>query len=347
MNLKSENKIFSFMSVALILCMTSSLLFCQILFKGVPRFKIDANCKVHEVTAIVETISDKAGKNIPFEMVFVKGDTFWMGAQKSDKNGQNYDSDANSDGREDTVHQVILSDYYIGKTEVTQELWFTVMNGKYENQTTEPGCDPNTDYGRGANYPAYSVSWEDIVGKDAGRASYTVDGITYYADGFCYRLSVLVNEASGGSGLGRRRFSLPTEAEWEYAARGGNKSQSKQNKGNSDYKYSGSDKIDSVAWYWDANNVESTREVGKKLANELGIYDMSGNVWEWCADAWTDKYGSATVTNPINAGTSGSSRVCRGGGWEAEAGGCRVSIRDSGSAGGSSSVVGFRVRCCS
>jgi formylglycine-generating enzyme required for sulfatase activity len=341
MNLKSEKKWLSFMSVALLL---PCLLFSQVLFKGVPRFKIDANCKVHEVTAIVETISDKAGKNIPFEMVFVKGDTFWMGAQKTNPDGPNYDKDKQAYDDEKEVHQVILSDYYIGKTEVTQELWFTVMAKKYENQTSSPGSGTK---GSGANYPAYNVSWEDIVGTYAdGRAYYTENDIKYYADGFCYRLSVLVNESSGGSGLGRRRFSLPTEAEWEYAARGGIKRQSKQNRDSSDYKFSGSNDIDTVAWY-SVNSDGKAHEVGKKLANELGIYDMSGNVQEWCADEWINKYGSATVTNPINAGTSGSSssRVCRGGYWSSIAGSCRVSYRNASTASDRWDDLGFRVRC--
>jgi formylglycine-generating enzyme required for sulfatase activity len=111
-------------------------------------------------------------------------------------------------------------------------------------------------------------------------------------------------------------FRLPTEAEWEYAARGGHKSQS--------HKYSGIDNLDVVAWY--KNNCNSqTHNVKTKQANELGLYDMSGNVWEWCND-WLGKYTSDTQTNPTGPAT-GLTRVRRGGSWNSNSGGCRVSIR--------------------
>ncbi|MBO5853693.1 MAG: SUMF1/EgtB/PvdO family nonheme iron enzyme [Bacteroidales bacterium] len=113
-----------------------------------------------------------------------------------------------------------------------------------------------------------------------------------------------------------KSFRLPTEAEWEYAARGGNKSQG--------YKYSGSNTIGDVAWY-DGNISSRTHDVKTKQANELGIYDMSGNVWEWCQD-WYGSYSSSSQTDPTGP-TSGSSRVLRGGSWYDDAGGCRVSDR--------------------
>ena len=101
-----------------------------------------------------------------------------------------------------------------------------------------------------------------------------------------------------------KNFRLPTEAEWEYAARGGNKSKG--------YKYSGSNDADAVAWY-NKNSGSKTQPVAQKQSNELGLYDMSGNVWEWCQD-WYGKYSSRSQSNPKGANT-GSDRVLRGGSW--------------------------------
>lgn len=114
-----------------------------------------------------------------------------------------------------------------------------------------------------------------------------------------------------------KRFHLPTEAEWEYAARGG-----KWSKG---YKYSGGNKFEEVAWIM-SNSGGVTHPVGQKSPNELGLYDMSGNVWEWCQDCY-DNYSSELQTNPL--GLSGSYRVNRGGGWSYNATDCRVSRRSA------------------
>ena len=120
-----------------------------------------------------------------------------------------------------------------------------------------------------------------------------------------------LNELTG------RKYTLPTEAQWEYAARGGVKTQG--------YKYSGSNDIDEVAWYGEDWNTGSTHPVDTKKANELGIYDMSGNVWEWCQD-WYGSYSSEAQTNPVGSET-GSARVLRGGSWLYGARYCRVSSR--------------------
>jgi len=145
----------------------------------------------------------------------------------------------------------------------------------------------NPSYHKGNNLPVERVSWVD-------------------AQDFIKKL----NQLTG------RTFSLPTEAEWEYAARGGSKS--------CGYKYAGSDDIDAVAWYY-GNSGSSTHPVAQKAANELGLYDMSGNVWEWCSD-WYGGYSSGTQRNPTGPG-SGTDRVLRGGSWFNYAGYCRVSYR--------------------
>jgi formylglycine-generating enzyme required for sulfatase activity len=210
---------------------------------------------------------------------------------------------------------VTLSDFSIGKHEVTQGLWYAVM-GSY------PSTSPSSSYGSGSNYPMYYVSWQDIVGT-SGSVGYTINGISYYTNGFCYKLSQLV-----GSGV---KFRLPTEAQWEYAAKGGQQTHN--------YTYSGSNTIDGVAWY--SSNSSTIHVVGTKAANELGIYDMSGNVWEWCSD-W---YGSTYPTNSTNptGATSGSSRVIRGGSWGSNAEYCRVSYRYVSTPDFRSNDLGFRL----
>ena len=219
---------------------------------------------------------------VSFDMVYVEGGTFDMGAT-SEQGSDAYDN-------EYPVHSVTLSDYYIGKCEVTQELWEAVM-----------GSNPSNSMG--AQKPVESVSWNDCKN-------------------FIKKLSSLTG----------RTFRLPTEAEWEYAARGGNKSLH--------YKYSGSDNIDEVAWY-NNNSGRSTHAVGTKSPNELGIYDMSGNVWEWCSD-WYGGYSAGAQTNPQGP-SSGSYRVLRGGSWINYAGNCRVSIRSYDDPGNSNINFGLRL----
>ena len=168
--------------------------------------------------------------NVPFKMVKVEGGSFRMGATSE----QGY-TDPESD--EEPTHSVVLSSYYIGQTEVTQELWLEVM-----------GTRPSKF--RGANYPVEQVSWDE-----------------------CQEFVTLLSQLTG------KRFRLPTEAEWEFAARGGIKSEG--------FKYSGSNEINDVAWYVSTSGT-STHAVATKKPNELGLYDMSGNVYEWVQD----KYGS-------------------------------------------------------
>ena len=204
---------------------------------------------------------------VTFEMIPVEGGTFRMGATTST------DSDAGSD--ESPIHSVILSNYSIGKYEVTQALWQAVM-----------GSNPSNF--KGDNLPVEQVSWHD-----------------------CQTFISKLNQLTG------QHFRLPTEAEWEYAARGGNRSQG--------YKYSGSNTIGDVAWY-NSNSNSKTHAVGTKKPNELGIYDMSGNVGEWCSDWYKGKYDTNAQTNPQGP-SAGQDRVGRGGIWCGIAWGCRSTCR--------------------
>jgi formylglycine-generating enzyme required for sulfatase activity len=232
---------------------------------------------------------------INIEMVSVEGGTFQMG-------GTMYSS-------EQPIHQVTLSSFQIGKYEVTQGQWEAVM-----------GSNPSNSYGVGDNYPVYYVSWDDIVGTSG---AYTeIKGIRYYENGFIYKL----NQLTG------KQYRLPTEAEWEYAARGGNQSNG--------YTYSGSNNVDDVAWYY-YNSGYSSHAVGTKQANELGIYDMSGNVYEWVGD-WWDIYTADAQTNPTGPAT-GSYRVFRGGSWYGAVAYCRVAARISCTPANCYSDLGVRV----
>lgn len=239
-----------------------------------------------------ESIVTYTVNGVSFNMIRVEGGIFNMGAQDTDPNAPNYDIEAYDD--ESPVHSVTLSDYYIGETEVTQELWEAVMGS---NPSNFKGDDQR---------PVESVSYKDI-------------------EEFCRRLEMETG----------KDFRLPTEAEWEYAARGGNKTKN--------YKYSGSNEMDYVGWY--SGNSEGTTHPVKSLKygkNELGIYDMSGNVWEWCQDLY-GSYSSGSQTNPTGP-SSGSDRVLRGGSWFYSAKLCRVSSRSYGNPGSRSyNSRGFRL----
>ena len=215
---------------------------------------------------------------VSFKMIAVKGGTFQMGSD----DGYEW---------EKPVHQVTLSDYYIGETEVTQELWNAVM-----------GSNPSYFYGN-MQRPVETVSWND-----------------------CQTFISRLNELTGET------FRLPTEAQWEYAARGGYKSKG--------YTYSGSNAIDDVAWHW-YNSDRTTHPVKTKAPNELGIYDMSGNVWEWCSD-WYGDYSSAAQTDPTGPAT-GYYRVGRGGSWDNDATYCRVAFRGNSTPTNRFSHLGLRL----
>ncbi len=202
---------------------------------------------------------------VSFTMVTVEGGTFTMG----DANGDGWDG-------ERPTHQVTLSSFAIGQTEVTQALWKAVM-----------GNNPSY-FNSDSSNPVEQISWHD-----------------------CQQFIFELNKLTG------RNFRLPTDAECEFASRGGIKS--------NNYKYSGSNVINDVAWY-DGNSNNKTHPVASKAPNELGLYDMSGNVWEWCQD-YFGNYNSEPQTNPMGP-EDGSNRVMRGGSYDFSDYFCRVAHRN-------------------
>lgn len=267
-------------------------------------------------------------ENVKLELIKVEAGTFMMGAE----DGENFVDEAE--------HQVVLTkDFYIGKIEVTQAQWKAVM-----------GTNPS--YFKGDDLPVECVSWNDAME-------------------FCKRLNDLKIAPNGMS------FTLPTEAQWEYAVKGGKKSKG--------YQYSGSNNLDEVAWYYEnsgdkhldenellknssneklvkklednnavpeqevdfdkldkslKDNNNKTHQAGQKKANELGLYDMSGSVWEWCLDQYEGDYADDPE---FLIGNNGSHNVFKGGGWRGTAGGCRSANRHGHTPDYSNNDLGFRV----
>ena len=232
-----------------------------------PSVSSTSSDAVVSTSGSVITIPVKDG--VCIEMVKVEAGGFKMGSKQKPELGDFFRTDYPS-------HRVTLTNnYYIGKYEVTQELWQVVM-------------DSVPSQFKGENLPVEWVSWEQ-----------------------CQNFLSKLNSITG------KQFRLPTEAEWEYAARGGKKSRG--------YRYSGSNTIDDVAWYED-NSGYKTHAVGTKQPNELGIYDMAGNVEEWCQDG-ERRYDGSHQTNPV--GNSFFRRMYRGGSWYSSPSGCGVSSRSS------------------
>ena len=195
------------------------------------------------------------------------------------------DDDPEAYDSEKPRHRVTVPDFYMGEYPVTQALWKAVM-------------DNNPSYFEGDDHPVEQVSWDN-------------------AQDFIRRL----NKATAATRPADHWYRLPSEAEWEYAARGG--------KYHADgFKYAGSDRLKDVGWY-EENNKTETKPVGQKSSNQLGLYDLNGNVWEWCEDDWHDNYkgaptdGSAWIDQPLR----GAFRVTRGGSWIRTARYCRVAGR--------------------
>lgn len=206
-------------------------------------------------------------------------------------------SDAMSD--EMPTHSVTINSFCIGETEVTQMLWEIVMKS-------------NPSFNNALNKPVEKVSWRDCK---------------IFIDSLNVRLADQLPEG--------RKFRLPTEAEWEFAARGGSKTNG--------YKYAGSDDVNEVAWYYD-NSSRTTHFVKSKKPNELGLYDMSGNVCEWCEDIYSE-YNSKQQINLTGPETEDitASRVYRGGGWSRRADESRISARSSDTPNSKYRILGFRL----
>lgn len=235
--------------------------------------------------------------DLNMKMVWVEGGDFQMGCTPEQ-------GECNED--ETNVRKVTLDGFYIGMIEVTQAQWEKVMSTNiYQQQALTR--EKNT-YGTGSNYPMYYVTWDEAME-------------------FC---KVLSNKTG-------KTYTLPTEAQWEYAARGGKKADGTR--------YAGSNMIDAVAWYGEAIKYGGeAHPCGTKRANALGIYDMSGNVCEWCKDWYEESYASYDTTNPAGP-QSGSFHIVRGGSWGDDASYCRVSNREASPLNVCDYSIGFRVVC--
>ena len=222
--------------------------------------------------------------NVSFKMIKVTSGTFMMGAKDGDPEGHGVDKPA---------HQVTLSSYYIGETEVTQQLWTAVMGGRIESSYY--------------NIPANDINYDD-----------------------CLQFINKLNQLTG------KNFRLPTEAEWEFAARGGNKSKG--------YTFSGSNNVNDVAWNQN-NSSGKLHNVKTKAGNELGIYDMSGNAFEWCYD-WQAPYTAEAQTNPKGP-NSAMYRILRGGSADSNNDNlirfCRVYVRSCNYPNGRDGFFGLRL----
>jgi sulfatase modifying factor 1 len=270
---------------------------------------------------VMATLIASCSRKVPDNFVLIKGGTFRN--ENSNFYGKN----------------VSISSFYMDKYEVTQKEWTEVMGN-------------NPSKFKGDNLPVEMVSWYDCIEycnkrsiKEGLKPYYTINmdkkDPNNRSDLDTIKWTVTINKGANG-------YRLPTEAEWEYAASGGEKSKS--------YIYSGSNNVDEVAWYWRncgdttltgfwfwptiEKNHDKTKPVGSKRPNELGLYDMSGNVREWCWDWYGDL--ETNETNPKGS-PDGFARVWKGGGWIGASFCCKPSFRGFLAPNGTGPDQGFRV----
>ena len=254
-----------------------------------------------------ETFTTPDAPDFPGEIIFVEGGSFEMGCGTGQYDCENDES---------PVHTINLNDFYISKYETTNQQYADFLNETNANSDGSFNGNECIDM----DDPDCQIKYSDGFYVITGKENFPVIEVSRYgANEFCYY-------------YGSR---LPTEAEWEYAARGG--------LNNTDYLlYSGSNTINNIAWYYGNSNNE-IHETGTKNANQLGIYDMSGNVWEWCYDWYdSDYYSNSPLENPQGP-ISGLNYVVRGGCWYNNASFCRVANRSNLNPTHSSNGVGFRI----
>ena len=285
--------------------------------EGFHKFEVRAQDNEGEYSKPVEwNFTYSSGTVVVGEMVLVEGGSFIMG-----------DTWGDGESDEKPTHKVTFTyDFYIGKYETTFNEYDAFCDDTGRRKPKDEG------WGRGKR-PIARVSWWDAIAycnwlsqKEGLPVAYRLrgdpsEGQMLDANG---NVTTDITKVLG--------YRLPTEAEWEYAARGGNHQ--------SQYKYSGSDNENEVAWYSSTSGLK-THEVGLKLPNALGIYDMSGNVYEWCSD-WYGDYYSSVQTNPYNS-VYGFSRVIRGGCWFNVETYTRIARRSSGAPTFTISGLGFRI----
>ncbi len=259
---------------------------------GTYSVKLEVKDSGELVSSIVKNV-EVVENPVPEGMALIEGGSFMMGS-------------ANGDAHEQPIHEINLASFYLGKYEVTNAEYCEFLNS--EGNQEEGGAN-------WLNINDQNCQIEEVDGIFAplsGKENYPVIMVSWYgARAYC--------EWKGGR--------LPTEAEWEYAARGGKLA--------NNYQYAGSDSLDVVGWYWDnSENADNdisegkgSHPVGEKLANELGLYDMSGNVFEWCNDWYGEDYYSNSPSDNPTGPEEGTLRVLRGGCWYGIPFYCRVAFR--------------------